>query len=43
MPGGNIEIEIAEDFSIRMTGAVTRVCEGHIDPEIFDTVTIEGA
>ena len=43
MPGGNIEIEIAEDFSIRMTGAVTRVCEGHIDLEIFDTVTIEGA
>ena len=39
MPGGNIEIEIAEDFSIRMTGAVTRICEGLIDPEIFDTVT----
>ena len=39
MPGGNIEIEIAEDFSIRMTGAVTRVCEGHIDLEIFDTIT----
>ena len=37
MPGGNIEIEIAEDFSIQMTGAVTRVCEGLIDPEIFDT------
>ena len=36
MPGGNIEIEIADDFSIQMTGAVTRVCEGHIDPEIFD-------
>jgi len=36
MPGGNMEIEIAEDFSIQMTGAVTRVCEGLIDPEIFD-------
>ena len=37
MPGGNIEIVIANDFSIQMTGAVTRVCDGQIDPEIFES------
>jgi diaminopimelate epimerase len=35
MPGGIIEIEIGDQFSIRMTGPVTRVSEGVIDPEIF--------
>jgi diaminopimelate epimerase len=35
MPGGIIEIEIGDEFAIRMTGGVTRVAEGVISPEIF--------
>ena len=35
MPGGEISIEIESDFAIRMTGPVTKVCEGMIDPEVF--------
>ena len=35
MPGGELRIEIADDFSVSMTGPVTRVCEGEIDEEIF--------
>jgi diaminopimelate epimerase len=35
MPGGEIGIEIGTDFSIRMTGPVTNVCEGTIHPEMF--------
>jgi len=36
MPGGVIAIEIGGDFSIRMTGGVTRVADGVIAPEVFD-------
>jgi len=36
MPGGDIQIFIAEDFSVRMTGPVVRVYEGTISEEIFD-------
>jgi diaminopimelate epimerase len=39
MPGGTIDIGIGEDFSIRMTGAVTRVAEGEMNPEMF-SVTV---
>ncbi|WP_414621837.1 diaminopimelate epimerase [Calothrix sp. CCY 0018] len=35
MPGGNILIEISEDFSIQMTGSVTKVAEGIISEEMF--------
>lgn len=35
MPGGIILIEIAQDFSIQMTGSVTKVAEGIISEEIF--------
>jgi diaminopimelate epimerase len=35
MPGGQLSIKIAPDFSIRMTGPVVRVAEGTIDPEMF--------
>src|SRR5580698_1624501 len=35
MPGGQLEIQIGADFSIRMTGSVTKVSEGVISPEIF--------
>ena len=37
MPGGQIAIEIAPDFSIRMTGPTTRVAEGVLHAEIFTT------
>lgn len=36
MPGGQIDIEIADHYEILMTGAVARVAEGTIDPEIFE-------
>ena len=36
MPGGEIHIEISNDFEISMTGSVTRVAEGVIDPEMFE-------
>ncbi len=34
-PGGDIQIEIRDDFDILMTGSVTRVAEGGISPEMF--------
>jgi diaminopimelate epimerase len=36
MPGGRISIEISPDFGISMTGGVTRVATGTIDPEMFE-------
>jgi diaminopimelate epimerase len=38
MPGGKIEIEIGDDFAIRMTGAVTKVAEGVMNKEMFGTI-----
>lgn len=35
MPGGVLQIEIGEDFSIRMTGPVIKVLDGDIAPEAF--------
>ena len=35
MPGGVIEVAVLEDWSISMTGSVTKVCEGIISPEMF--------
>jgi len=35
MPGGTLAIEIGKDFSILMTGPVTKVCEGIIALEMF--------
>ncbi len=35
MPGGNIEINISDEYDISMTGSVTRVAEGFIYPDIF--------
>ncbi len=37
MPGGQIGIMIGDNFSIRMTGPVTRVAEGTLDAELFST------
>lgn len=36
MPGGRIGIEIGPDFAIRMTGAVTHVGDGTLDPEMLE-------
>jgi diaminopimelate epimerase len=33
MPGGRIDITIAADWSVSMTGAVARVCSGHLFAE----------
>ena len=38
MPGGIIEIEIGDNFSIRMTGGVTKVADGVLAKEMFGTV-----
>jgi diaminopimelate epimerase len=35
MPGGTLEIAIAEDFAITMTGPVTQVAEGALSSELF--------
>ena len=35
MPGGEIKIVISNNFSIIMTGVVTKVAEGLISEEIF--------
>jgi diaminopimelate epimerase len=37
MPGGTLGIEIAPDFSIVMTGPVTRVADVTADPELFSS------
>ena len=36
MPGGEIEVEVREDFSLRMEGAVTAVARGILSPECLD-------
>jgi diaminopimelate epimerase len=36
MPGGVIDITIADDWSASMTGAVTRVCSGHLFAEALE-------
>jgi diaminopimelate epimerase len=36
MPGGEIKISIAPDFSATMQGPVTRICSGLIDHEMFE-------
>jgi diaminopimelate epimerase len=35
MPGGEIEIQISPDYEITMTGPVTKVATGTIDPEML--------
>lgn len=35
MPGGQIGIEIGDQFSIMMTGTVNKVAEGQLHPELF--------
>lgn len=35
MPGGQLVIEVGEDFSIRMTGPVQEICSGVLSDEFF--------
>jgi diaminopimelate epimerase len=35
MPGGELAIEIGPDYAIRMTGPVTRVAAGNVDPGLW--------
>jgi diaminopimelate epimerase len=35
MPGGTLDIEIGDGFSIRMTGTVNKIAEGEMHPELF--------
>jgi len=37
MPGGELDIRISEDFSVQMTGPVTKIAEGTLSPEMFDS------
>jgi len=36
MPGGQIKIQLADDFAATMTGPVTKVCKGDIAEEMFE-------
>ena len=36
MPGGQIDITVSDDFSITMTGPVTKIADGTIAQEMFD-------
>ncbi len=36
MPGGQIDIVVSDDFSVTMSGAVTKVADGLIAKEMFD-------
>jgi diaminopimelate epimerase len=36
MPGGRLELDIADDYQTIMTGPVTKVCEGDIALEMFE-------
>jgi diaminopimelate epimerase len=38
MPGGTLEIIVSEDFDVRMTGPVTKVAQGRICDEMFETL-----
>lgn len=35
MPGGSLDIVVSADWSVRISGAVTKVCEGHMVPQMF--------
>lgn len=37
MPGGKIDIQIGDEFAVKMTGPVTRIGEGLLDRELFTT------
>jgi len=43
MQGGKIDLSLSEDFSVSMRGAVTKICDGTLDPDMFEsTLPFEG-
>ncbi|WP_457643323.1 diaminopimelate epimerase [Persephonella sp.] len=36
MPGGELKIQIDEEWNIRMTGEVQEICSGHLSPELTE-------
>jgi diaminopimelate epimerase len=42
VPGGTINIAIAQDWSVTMTGPVIKVCEGTVAPEVFSQQLLRG-
>jgi diaminopimelate epimerase len=40
MPGGEIFIQVKDDFKISMTGSVTKVAEGELSTELFTTLVM---
>jgi len=38
MPGGELEIDVRPDFSIRLRGPVAEVCEGELAPELLEAL-----
>jgi diaminopimelate epimerase len=43
MPGGALAIEIAPSWEVRLTGPVTRVAEGRVDPEALEGTEVAWA
>ena len=41
MLGGELKIEIADDWQVRMTGEVRQICEGILHPELLETLKRE--
>lgn len=35
MPGGSLQITVEKDYTVTLTGSITRICEGEIDSEMF--------
>ncbi len=35
-PGGVIGIDIADNYAVKMTGSVTKICDGELSAEMFD-------
>lgn len=35
MPGGQLQISVGDDYRVRLTGPITKVMQGTIEPEVF--------
>jgi UDP-N-acetylmuramoyl-L-alanyl-D-glutamate--2,6-diaminopimelate ligase len=35
MPGGKLQITVADDYLVRLTGPITKVMDGALEPEVF--------
>lgn len=40
MPGGELKLEVAEDWNITMTGPIRQVCEGVLNPEMIEDLAL---